>query len=114
MIALTDPTPDADVTVIEHPYVAFGASAQLFRCEAPEVLIVGAAGKTRAVLERINYLDEDGRAYPWDRVPARGAVHIKKIILAVRWALVPFVVYALGCVGWYALGFVLEPAACAR
>ena len=36
---------------------------------------MGAAGtgQTRAVLERINYLDEDGRAYPWDRVPAKGA-----------------------------------------
>jgi len=83
MISRADPTPEADVTVIEHPYVAFGASAQLFRCESPEVLIVGAAGtgKTRAVLERINYLDEDGRAYPWDRVPAKGEVHVKRIIL---------------------------------
>ena len=96
MISRADPTPEADVTVIEHPY---GASAQLFRCESPEVLIVGAAGtgQTRTVLERINYLDEDGRAYPWDRVPAKGAVHIKKIILAVRWALIPSVVCALGC-----------------
>ena len=39
MISRADPTPEADVTVIEHPY---GASAQLFRCESPEVLIVGA------------------------------------------------------------------------
>ena len=79
MISRADPTLDPDVTVIKHLYVGYGASAQLFRCESPEVLIVGAAGKTRAVLERINYLDEDGRADPCDRVPAKGDVHIKLI-----------------------------------
>ena len=83
MISRADPTPEADVTVIEHPYVGYGACTELFECEAPEVLIVGPAGtgKTRGVLERINYLDEDGRAYPCDRVPAKGQVHIKTIIL---------------------------------
>ena len=60
MISLPDPAPDPDVTVIEHPYTAYGASSALFRCEAPEVLIVGPAGtgKTRCVLEKINYLAE--------------------------------------------------------
>ena len=27
------------------------------------------------------YVDEDGKAYPCDQVPAKGEVHIKKIIL---------------------------------
>ncbi len=40
MISLTDPTPDADVTVIEHPYVAFGASAQ-FPVEALRLIQAG-------------------------------------------------------------------------
>ncbi len=57
---LAPPESSPDITVIEHPYSAYGASAQLFRCEAPEVLIVGPAGtgKTRGVLERIHWLAE--------------------------------------------------------
>lgn len=60
MPSLAAPEPSPDVTIVEHPYTAYGASAALFRCEAPEVLIVGAAGtgKTRCVLEKINYLAE--------------------------------------------------------
>lgn len=53
--------------LIEHEYHAHGAAADLFACRAPEVLIEGPAGtgKTRAVLELINYLCEE---YPGIRV----------------------------------------------
>lgn len=46
---------------IEHLYQAKGAAAKLFRCRAPEILIEGPAGtgKTRAVLEKINWLCEE-------------------------------------------------------
>jgi hypothetical protein len=48
-------------TLIEHEYRARGAARALFRCHAPEVLIEGPAGtgKTRCVLEKINWLCEE-------------------------------------------------------
>lgn len=53
--------------VAELEYRAKGAAASLFRCHSPEVLIEGPAGtgKTRAILEWINYLSE---TYPGVRV----------------------------------------------
>jgi PBSX family phage terminase large subunit len=46
---------------IEHLYHAKGAAARLFREQSPELLIEGPAGtgKTRAVLEKVNWLCEE-------------------------------------------------------
>lgn len=53
--------------VIEHHYQARGASAKLFRCHAPELLLEGPAntGKSRALCERLYQLCE---TYPGCRV----------------------------------------------
>ena len=52
---------------VVHEYGPRGAAAELFRNKAPEVLIEGPAGtgKTRAVLEYVNWLCE---SYPGIRV----------------------------------------------
>jgi hypothetical protein len=46
---------------VEYVYRARGGAARLFKCHAPEVLIEGPAGtgKTRCVLEKINWLCEE-------------------------------------------------------
>ena len=57
----------AEAKVEYHEYRPEGAARQLFECQDPEVLIEGPAGtgKTRAVLEYVNYLCEE---YPGIRV----------------------------------------------
>jgi phage terminase large subunit len=49
------------MTKVVHTYRPYGAARDLFLCRDPEVLIEGPAGtgKTRAVLEYVNYLCEN-------------------------------------------------------